>query len=100
SYDIGTTPTPDPLNPEFYDIYATRSTDSLAPGGTFSPNARVTPNTGPYPSLATFDAGTGNGFIGDYAGIAASVIGGVNYAHPVWTSGGFNGGQLQTATLQ
>jgi hypothetical protein len=34
-------------------------------------------------------------FIGDYAGIAAA--GG--FAHPVWTSGGFNNGLLQTATL-
>jgi hypothetical protein len=34
-------------------------------------------------------------FIGDYSGIAAA---GGN-AHPVWTSGGFNNGQLQTAVL-
>src|SRR5207247_1276256 len=34
-------------------------------------------------------------FIGDYAGVAAS--GG--FAHPVWTSGGFNNGILQTTTL-
>jgi hypothetical protein len=35
-------------------------------------------------------------FIGDYAGIAAAM----GFAHPVWTSGGFNNGSLQTATLQ
>jgi hypothetical protein len=43
---------------------------------------------------STVDAGTAS-FIGDYAGIAA----GGGSAHPVWTSGGFNGGTLQTATL-
>jgi hypothetical protein len=67
-----------------YDIYATRSLDN---GATFSPNARITP--------ATVNAGTAT-FIGDYAGIAAA--GG--FGHPVWTSGGFNNGRLQTATLQ
>jgi hypothetical protein len=67
-----------------YDIFATRSLDN---GTTFSPNARITP--------ALVNAGTAS-FIGDYAGIAAA--GG--FAHPVWTSGGFNNGRLQTATLQ
>ena len=67
-----------------YDIYAS----SRAIGqGAFAPNTRVT--------AATIDAGSAS-FIGDYGGIAAS--GG--FAHPVWTSGGFNNGLLQTATLQ
>jgi hypothetical protein len=67
-----------------YDVYATSSSDG---GVTFAPNIRVT--------AASIDAGTAS-FIGDYGGIAAS--GG--FAHPVWTSGGFNNGLLQTATLQ
>jgi hypothetical protein len=67
-----------------YDIYATNSADG---GRVFAPNARVT--------ATSIDAGNAS-FIGDYGGIAAS--GG--FAHPVWTSGGFNNGLLQTATLQ
>jgi hypothetical protein len=67
-----------------YDIYATRSFDG---GNTFNPNARVT--------ASLVNAGNAS-FIGDYAGIAA----GGGFAHPVWTSGGFNNGRLQTATLQ
>jgi hypothetical protein len=72
-----------PLDTSLYDIYATYSKDN---GDTFSPNARVTANT--------VDAGTAK-FIGDYMGIAAAN----GFAHPVWTSGGFNNGLLQTATL-
>jgi hypothetical protein len=68
-----------------YDIFATRSVNG---GGAFSPNARVT--------SATIDAGSAS-FIGDYGGIAASAVTGS--AHPVWTSGGFNNGRLQTAAL-
>ena len=68
-----------------YDIFATRSVND---GSAFSPNARVT--------SATIDAGSAS-FIGDYGGIAASSVTGS--AHPVWTSGGFNNGQLQTAAL-
>ncbi len=70
----------------YYDIYATYS----ATNGVFSPNQRVTP------SLIYADNAS---FIGDYAGIAAAYSGGTSYVHPVWTSGGFNNGQLQTATL-
>jgi hypothetical protein len=66
-----------------YDIFATYSNDN---GLTFATNARVT--------ASQINAGTA-AFIGDYSGIAAA--GG--FAHPVWTSGGFNGGLLQTATL-
>jgi hypothetical protein len=67
-----------------YDIYATSCANDR---GAFAPNKRVT--------AATIDAGTAS-FIGDYGGIAASS----GFAHPVWTSGGFNNGMLQTATLQ
>jgi len=67
-----------------YDIYATRSLDG---GETFGPNSRVT--------AAPVNAGSAT-FIGDYAGIAA----GGGAAHPVWTSGGFNDGRLQTAKLE
>ena len=73
-----------PGNTAFYDIFATYSKDS---GGTFAPNARVT--------SALVNAGTAS-FIGDYAGIAAAA----GFAHPVWTSGGFNNGSLETAVLQ
>ena len=66
-----------------YDIFEANSYNE---GGNFSVNNRVTP--------ISIDAGNST-FIGDYAGIAAS--GG--FAHPVWTSGGFNNGLLQTATL-
>ena len=66
-----------------YDIYATFSKNH---GASFAPNARVT--------SALINAGTAS-FIGDYSGNAAS--GG--FAHPVWTSGGFNNGQLETANL-
>ncbi len=69
-----------------YDIYATRSIDN---GTSFSlNNARVT-KSGP------INAGNAS-FIGDYGGIAA----GSGFAHPVWTSGGFNNGLLQTSALQ
>lgn len=67
-----------------YDVYATNSYND---GGDFCANNRVT--------ATSVDAGNST-FIGDYAGIAAN--GG--YAHPVWTSGGFNNGLLQTATLR
>jgi hypothetical protein len=65
-----------------YDIYAARSDDGKA----FSSNQRVTGST--------INAGTAS-FIGDYGGNAASN----GSAHPVWTSGGFTNGRLQTATL-
>ena len=65
------------------DFCATFSSNN---GTTFAPNARVT----------TFSIDTGSAsFIEDYARIAAA--GGS--PHPVWTSGGFNNGQLQTAVL-
>jgi len=70
-------------NTSTYDIYATSSTSG---GSKFSTNTRVTP--------ASINAGN-TPYIGDYMGIAAS--GG--FAHPVWTSGGWNNGSLQTATL-
>lgn len=73
-----------PNDTSFYDVYATFSTDG---GQTFASNTRVT--------SVSSDAG-GTSFIGDYAGIAAA--GG--FAHPVWTNGGGNNGQLQTSTLQ
>jgi hypothetical protein len=66
-----------------YDIYAT---SSVSGGSKFSTNARVTPN-----SIST----GGTFYIGDYMGIAASA----GFAHPVWTSGGWNNGSLQTSTL-
>jgi hypothetical protein len=72
-----------PSNTSLYDIFATFSKDT---GGTFAPNAQVT---------STLIDADSVSFIGDYAGIAAA--GG--FAHPVWTSGGFNNGLLQTATL-
>jgi hypothetical protein len=71
-------------NAALYDVYATFSKDG---GLTFATNARVT--------AAPADAGT-TSFIGDYSGIAA----GGGYAHPVWTNGGGNNGQLQTSALQ
>jgi BNR repeat-like domain len=72
---------------QYYDIYATYSTDA---GVTFAPNTRVT--------AMTINAGSAD-FLGDYSGIAAA--GG--HAHPAWTIGsdaspGANGG-LQTASL-
>ena len=66
-----------------YDIYATYSEDD---GATFAPNARVT--------SSLISAGAAS-FIGDYAGIVAAA----GFAHPVWTSGGFNNGSLQTEIL-
>lgn len=66
-----------------YDIYASYSRAT----GVFSPNARVTPTS--------LDSGAANGFIGDYMGIDARNA----TAKPVWNSGGFNNGQLQTVTL-
>ncbi len=71
-------------NPEFVDVYATYSSNA---GGTFFPNNRVTPSS--------IDTGTVKTFIGDYTGNAAANC----YAHPVWTSGGYNNGHLQTAKL-
>lgn len=70
-------------NTSSYDIYAT---NSVSGGSKFSTNVRVTSNS--------INAGTSS-YIGDYMGIAASS----SFAHPVWTSGGFNNGQLQSATL-
>jgi hypothetical protein len=74
-----------------YDIYAARSTKN---GGNFSFNTRVT--------SSSINAGNAS-FIGDYGGNGAGSVnlGGVitYYAHPVWTNGGFNGGQLQTSAL-
>ncbi len=72
-----------PTSTANYDIYATYS---FTGGASFAPNARVT--------ATLVNAGTAS-FIGDYAGIAADG----NDAHPVWTSGGFNNGSLQTATV-
>ncbi len=74
-----------PNHSSIYDIFATRSADD---GATFAPNARVT-------FAGSIDAAKSD-FIGDYAGIAAAA----GFAHPVWTDGGFNGGRLQTATLE
>lgn len=71
-----------PSNANLYDIYAAQS---FTLGSSWTPNTRVTPGL--------IAAGS---FIGDYTGIDAA--GG--FAHPVWTRGGFNGGLLQTATLQ
>jgi len=79
-----------PGDPSKYDIYATFSKFP----GAFAPNTRVTPPPLANPGAASIDAGTAS-FIGDYAGIAASA----GNAHPVWTSGGFNNGMLQTTTL-
>lgn len=73
-----------PSDASMYDVYATFSKDG---GATFSNNARVT--------VGLANAGT-TSFIGDYSGLAAA--GG--YAHPVWTNGGGNNGQLQTSALQ
>jgi hypothetical protein len=70
----------------YYDVYSTKITLS---NGVLS----VAPNTRVTSSLV--DSG-GSSFIGDYAGIAE----GGGFVHPVWTSGGFNNGLLQTATLQ
>jgi hypothetical protein len=72
-----------PADASLYDIFATFSKND---GGTFAPNAQVT--------STLLDAGSVS-FIGDYAGIAAAD----GFAHPVWTSGGFNDGLLQTARL-
>ncbi len=73
-----------PSDASLYDVYATFSRND---GATFASNAQVT--------AASANAGTTT-FIGDYAGIAAA--GG--FAHPVWTNGGGNNGQLQTSALQ
>jgi hypothetical protein len=73
-----------PTQTSLYDVFATFSNNN---GASFTPNARVTGTT--------INAGRAS-FIGDYSGIAA----GGGFAHPVWTSGGFNNGRLQTATLQ
>jgi len=66
-----------------YDIYASYSRTT----GVFSPNKRVTPTS--------LDSGSGNAFIGDYMGLDARNA----TAKPVWNSGGFNNGKLQTTTL-
>lgn len=66
-----------------YDIYASYSKAT----GVFSPNAKIT--------SVIQDSGAANGFIGDYCGISARNA----TAKPVWNSGGFNGGKLQTTTL-
>jgi hypothetical protein len=66
-----------------YDIYATFSRDR---GVSFAPSSRVT--------SSLINAGSAT-FIGDYSGNAAAD----GFAHPAWTSGGFNNGRLQTATL-
>lgn len=79
-----------PTDPSKYDIYATYS---MFPN-TFASNTRVTPAPAANSAGASIDAGTAT-FIGDYAGIAA----GGGFAHPVWTNGGFNNGQLQTTAL-
>jgi hypothetical protein len=63
-----------------YDVYATYSTNL---GGSFAPNARVTP---------TLISSQNSSFIGDYMGIIAEPVSGV--AHPVWSNG-----TLQTTTL-
>jgi hypothetical protein len=72
-----------PSDTSRYDIYAARSDDG---GTTWLSSTRVTE--------APADAGD-TWFIGDYTSIAAA--GGK--AHPVWTSGGLNGGRLETAEL-
>jgi hypothetical protein len=71
-----------PADSTFYDVFATHSADG---GFSFDPNSRVT--------AALLKAGS---FLGDYAGIAAAS----DAAFPVWTSGGFNQGRLQTASLR
>jgi hypothetical protein len=72
-----------PTNADYYRVYATRSIDN---GAIWAPNADV--SQGYYSGK--------NSFIGDYMGIVAAS----GQAHPVWTSGGFNHGDLKTATLQ
>jgi hypothetical protein len=67
-----------------YDVFGTRSTDG---GATFSPDSRFTDGQ--------LDAGD-SVFIGHYTGIAA----GGGFAHPVWNTGGFNNGRLQTRTVR
>jgi hypothetical protein len=90
-----------PSNPDYLDIYAAFLTyDSSTKSFMLSPNARVTPNS--------MDASIGDifgdtGFIGDYAGIAATATTPAT-AHPVWTNasgliGELVSGSLQTATL-
>lgn len=66
-----------------FDVYASYSKST----GIFSPNKRITPTS--------LDSGALNGFIGDYMGISARNA----TAKPVWNSGGFNNGKLQTTTL-
>ncbi len=89
-------------NPEFYSVYANYATTK--PALSFATPLQLT---------GTIDSGTGfifAPFIGDYAGIAATVNGGVSEAHPVWTDGGIvdfplgpplgpPSGQLQTTKL-
>ena len=74
--------TVNPLN-HLLDIFATRSNDD---GLTFSANIQVT---------SIFIDADATAFIGDYNGIAS----GDGFTHPVWSSGGFANGMLETATL-
>jgi hypothetical protein len=71
-----------PSDSTFYEVYSARSADG---GLTFGRNSRVTGN-----------AVRAGSFIGDYAGIAVTN----DITFPVWTSGGSNGGRLQTARLR
>jgi len=88
-----------PSNPDYLDIYAAFLTyDGVTKSFTLSPNARVTPST---MDASISDLFGDTGFIGDYAGIAATAA---NTAHPVWTNasgllGYLISGSLQTATL-
>ena len=88
-----------PSNPDYLDIYAAfLMYDSVANSFTLSPNVRVTAST---MDASISDLFGDTGFIGDYAGIAATPPG---TAHPVWTNasgllGSLVSGSLQTATL-
>ena len=90
-----------PSNPDYLDIYAAFITyDSGANAFTLSPNARVTPTS---MDASLFDGFGDGGFIGDYAGIAATAATPAT-AHPVWTNasgilGLLTNGSLQTATV-
>jgi len=90
-----------PSNPDYLDIYAASLTyDSGTNSFTLSPNARVTAST---MDASISDLFGDTGFIGDYAGIAATAATPTT-AHPVWTNasgllGSLVSGSLQTATL-
>jgi len=90
-----------PSNPDYLDIYAASLTyDSGTNSFTLSPNARVTAST---MDASISDLFGDTGFIGDYAGIAATAVTPAT-AHPVWTNasgllGSPVSGSLQTATL-